>query len=103
MNKSTITINGELNEVMHMSSIFTHGLETQFFEDLGSFEILETEVGESLNSGFFVSKTVFKSEVKPNDSTLNKLLSEFSDSRVVVVLDTDDGQWIAATDGAVAL
>lgn len=103
MNKSTITINGELDEVMRVGSVFTHATETKFFNGLGKCEVLYNETGEALNSGFFVSSTSIESEFPVTADNLNALLSEYPDSRVVVVLDTDAGQWIAASDGAVAL
>jgi hypothetical protein len=102
MNKSTITINGELTEVMDVSAVFTHAVETDFFKNFDEVSIVELEVGEGLG-GMFVSRVVLETDKEVTDADLNVLLSEFPESRVVIVLETEQGKWVVATEGAVAL
>ncbi len=103
MNKSTVIINGELDDVMAVTSPFTHEVKSKFFNGLGESKVVGSETGESAGSGYFVSHTILESENSPTIDSINLLLSEYPDSKVVVFLNTEVGSWLASNDGAVAI
>jgi hypothetical protein len=103
MNKSILKINGEINEVVAVAQPFTHEAPSGFFDGLGDYEVVGTEIGESAGSGLFVASVVFKSENEPTTDNMNTLLEEYSDSKVVLFLETDNNIYVASAEGAVAV
>jgi hypothetical protein len=103
MNKSILKINGEINEVVAVAQPFTHEAPSGFFDGLGEHEMIGVEIGESAGSGLFVASVIFKSENEPTTDNLNTLLEEYSDSKVVLFLETDNNIYIASAEGAVAV
>jgi hypothetical protein len=103
MNKSILKINGEINEVVAVAQPFTHEAPSGFFDGLGEHEMIGVEIGESAGSGLFVASVIFKSENEPTTDNLNTLLEEYSDSKVVLFLETDNNIFVANADGAVAV
>jgi hypothetical protein len=103
MNKSILKINGEVNEVVILAQPFTHEAPSGFFDGLGDYEVVGVEIGESAGSGLFVAKVILKSENEPTVENMNTLIEEFPDTKVVLLLETDSGLFVASTDGAVAV
>jgi hypothetical protein len=103
MNKSTLVINGEIDKVTQVASPFTHEVPSAFFNGIGEYKVIETEISESLNSGFFVAKIVFESELAPDTDSLKALLAEYSDSKVLLVLEGGSNILLASAEGALAV
>lgn len=103
MNKSTLVINGEIDKVTEVASPFTHEVPSAFFNGLGDYKVIGTEISESVNSGFFVAKITFESEHSPDTESLKSLLAEYSDSQVLLVLEGGSNILLASAEGALAV
>lgn len=103
MKKSILKINGEINEVVAVAQPFTHKAPSGFFDGLGNYEVIGVEVGESAGSGLFVATVGFKSQNEPDVTNLNTLLEEYSNTKVLVFLETDSNTYVASVEGAVAV
>lgn len=98
MYTSNIIINGELFDVTAISQPFTHEVQSAFFENLGSYEVVDVEIGQSLGEGLFTAVVRVKSEVEPTIDNLSALLEEYPDGDVVSFMTTDSGT-VMATAG----
>jgi hypothetical protein len=103
MNKSTLVINGEVDMVTQVASPFTHEVPSAFFNDLGNYKVIGTEISQSANTGFFVAKVILESDVFPSVNNLNALLGEYADSKVLLVLESDNEVLLASAEGALAV
>jgi hypothetical protein len=103
MNKSILKINGEVNDVVVVAQPFTHEAPSGFFDGLGDYEVVGVEISESAGSGLFVAKVILKSDNEPTVENMNTLIEEFPESKVVLLLDTDTGVYVASANGAVAV
>ena len=96
MYTSNLIINGELFDVTAVSQPFTHKVESAFLSDLGAFDVVNVEIGQSLGEGLFTSAVRLKSEVEPTVDNLSALLDEYPDSDVVAFMTTDSGTVMVA-------
>ena len=103
MNKSILKINGEVDDVVVVAQPFTHEAPSGFFDNLGDYEVIGVEIGESAGSGLFVGTVYFKSQNEPTLDNLNTLLEEYSNTKVLLFLDTESNMYVASADGAVAV
>lgn len=95
MYTSNLIINGELFDVTAISQPFTHEVESPFFDGLGSYEVVEVEIGQSLGEGLFTSSIRLKSDVEPTIDNLSALLEQFDLANVVSFMTTDSGTVMA--------
>jgi hypothetical protein len=103
MKKSTLVINGEIDKVTEVASPFTHEVPSAFFNDLGNYEVVGTEISESANTGFFIAKVILNSDAFPSKPNLNALLAEYPDSQVLLVLENGTEVILASAEGALAV
>ena len=103
MNKSTLKINGEIDDIVQVASPFTHDAPTGFFDGLGDYKMIGTEISESLQSGFFVATITFESEIEPTVDNVQTLINEFDDVKSIFMLETVSGLLISSSDGNVAV
>jgi len=103
MNRSTLIVNGEVDKVTEVASPFTHEVPSAFFNDIGKYEVIGTEISQSANTGFFIARVDFKSEIFPTKDNLNALLAEYPDSKVLLVLENESEVILASAEGALAV
>jgi hypothetical protein len=96
MYTSNLIINGELFDVTAISQPFTHEVESGFMNDLGAFEVVSVEIGQSLGEGLFTASIRIKSEVEPTVDNLSALLEEYPDADVVSFMTNDSGTVMVA-------
>ena len=96
MYTNKLVINGEVDDVTSMASPFTHEAPTGFFDKLGTAEVIDVVIGQSLGEGLFTAHVVFKSEIEPTLDDLQTYLKEFENTDTTVFLETQSGILLAS-------